>query len=162
MNRKLNCILAIDDDEANNFFTRIILEDSECAKQVITLQSGRKALDYLAKNETGKEPGIYFRPDIIFLDINMPAMNGWEFLEEYKKLPVNGSTIIVMLTTSLFPEDRLKAAAMPEISGFESKPLTAEKVTAILEKYFAKTVITPRLSLATMLYQPFLSRQSPI
>ena len=66
----------------------------------------------------------------------MPAMDGWEFLDEYKKLNIETRIIVVMLTTSLFPEDKLRAEKIPEISGFENKPLTEEKLTGVLEKYF--------------------------
>jgi CheY-like chemotaxis protein len=138
MKQKLNCVLVIDDDEPTNFFTQMILEDSGCAEHIRVMQSGQEALDYLAKSEeAGCDPNLYPSPDLIFLDINMPAMDGWEFLDEYKKLSVESRIIIVMLTTSLFPEDKLRAEGMPEISGFENKPLTAEKVAAVLKKYFA-------------------------
>jgi CheY-like chemotaxis protein len=68
----------------------------------------------------------------------MPAMNGWEFLDEYKKLNIapQHKIIMVMLTTSLFPEDKAKAARSPEISGFENKPLTLEKLERIMQTYF--------------------------
>jgi CheY-like chemotaxis protein len=137
MKQKLNCVMVIDDDEPTNFFTEMILEDSGCTKHVKVMQSGKEALDYLAKSEeAGSDASLYPSPDLIFLDINMPAMDGWEFLEEYRKLNVENRIIIVMLTTSLFPEDKLRAKVMSEISGFENKPLTAEKVAAVLEKYF--------------------------
>jgi len=137
MNPKLNCVLVIDDDEPTNFFARMVLEESGCVNHIKIVQSGREALDYLAKSETGNPDPDFPGPDLIFLDINMPAMDGWEFLEEYKKLNIAGRIIVVMLTTSLFPEDELKAEKMPEISGFENKPLTAEKVTLVFKKYFA-------------------------
>lgn len=136
MKNKLNCVLVIDDDEPTNFFTQMILEESGCTNHIRVVQSGQEALEYLVKSEAGNNPGVYPVPDLIFLDINMPAMDGWEFLEEYKKLRVINRIIVVMLTTSLFPEDKIKAEKMPEISGFEHKPLTAEKVAAVLEKYF--------------------------
>jgi CheY-like chemotaxis protein len=138
MKQKLKCILVIDDDEPTNFFTRMILEESGCADHIKMVQSGQEALDYLLKSESGDNAALYPSPDLIFLDINMPAMDGWEFLDEYRKLNVMSRILVVMLTTSLFPEDKLKAENMPEISGFENKPLTAEKVAAVLEKYFAK------------------------
>ena len=141
MNTQLNCILVIDDDEPTNFFTNMILEESGCANHIRIVQSGREALDYLIKSETGDPDPAFPSPDLIFLDINMPAMDGWEFLKEYKKLHKTHKVIVVMLTTSLFPEDKLKAKDRPEVSGFEHKPLTAEKVTAVLEKYFANAVV---------------------
>jgi CheY-like chemotaxis protein len=141
MKQKLNCVLVIDDDEPTNFFTRMILEESGCTDHIKVMQSGQEALDYLAKSEqAGCDASRYPSPDLIFLDINMPAMDGWEFLVEYRNLNVADKIIVVMLTTSLFPEDKLKAEEMPEISGFENKPLTAEKLHKVLEKYFANAV----------------------
>jgi CheY-like chemotaxis protein len=70
----------------------------------------------------------------------MPAMNGWEFLENYRKLDSRnkGKVMIVMLTTSLFPEDKLRSKEIPEISAFENKPLTEEKLDNILKNFFAE------------------------
>jgi len=139
MNQKLNCILVIDDDEPTNFFTRIILEEANCCNHIKTVQSGQEALDYLAQSEKpGADPNLYPSPDLIFLDINMPAMNGWEFLDEYRNLNIapQHKMIMVMLTTSLFPEDKAKAGRSPEISGFENKPLTLDKLERILKTYF--------------------------
>jgi CheY-like chemotaxis protein len=137
MKQKLNCVLVIDDDEPTNFFTRMILEESGCTDHIKVMQSGQEALDYLAKSkQAGSDASSYPSPDLILLDINMPAMDGWEFLDEYKKFNVESRIIVVMLTTSLFPEDKLRAEKIPEISGFENKPLTEEKLTAVLEKYF--------------------------
>lgn len=139
MKQKLNCILVIDDDEPTNFFTRIILEEADCCTHIKTVQSGQEALDYLAQSEKpGADPNLYPSPDLIFLDINMPAMNGWEFLDEYRKLSIapQHKIIMVMLTTSLFPEDKAKAGRSPEISGFENKPLTLDKLERILKTYF--------------------------
>jgi CheY-like chemotaxis protein len=135
MKSKLNSVLLIDDDEPTNFYTQMIIEESGCADHVKVAQGGKEALDYL--NSAHHHNG-YPRPDLIFLDINMPAMDGWEFLDEYKKLKKesHGRVIVVMLTTSLNPDDKVKASSIPEISGFESKPLTEEKLKSILSQYF--------------------------
>ena len=63
------------------------------------------------------------QPDAIFLDINMPKINGWEFLDAYKKINITKSPIVIMLTTSISPEDQQKAAMNPLVSSFKSKPL---------------------------------------
>lgn len=139
MKTQLHCILVIDDDEPTNFFNQMILEESGCTRHIRIMQSGQEALDYLRNSaKAGCDKELFPCPDLILLDINMPAMNGWEFLEEYKKLDVTqrAKIMTVMLTTSLFPEDLVKAKEMPEITGFENKPLTAEKLQMILQKHF--------------------------
>jgi len=139
MKQKLNCVLIIDDDEPTNFFNQIIVEESGCTDRIMVAQSGQQALDYLTKSvEQEDQEGSTPCPALIFLDINMPAMNGWEFMDKYKELDKkhHGKIIMVMLTTSLFPEDLVKAKEMPEISGYEHKPLTSEKLDRILKKHF--------------------------
>ena len=136
MNLKLNGVLIIDDDEATNFFNQMIVEKSGCTDFIKVAQSGKEALDYLTKcvqDEGGEKR--FPCPDLIFLDINMPAMDGWEFLDRYKKLNKEhqGNSIVVMMTTSLCPEDIARSKEMPEISGFENKPLTSEKLNRILK-----------------------------
>jgi len=139
MKQKLNSVLLIDDDEPTNYFNSLIIEETGCTDHIKVVQSGQKALEYLTTCDHSSEQCEGFpRPDLIFLDINMPAMNGWEFLEKYRQLKEEqkGRTIFVMLTTSLFSEDALKATRIPEISGFETKPLTAEVIHRICKKYF--------------------------
>lgn len=135
MDRKLNCVLLIDDDEPTNFLNQIIIESCGCAEEIKTAQSGSEALEYLLQTNANQ---TYPCPDLIFLDINMPAMNGWEFLERYRQLDSHykGKIMIVMLTTSLFPEDKQRSTEIPEISAFENKPLTEEKLDNILKRFF--------------------------
>jgi len=136
MKKKLNCVLLIDDDEPTNFFNQLVLEKTGYVEHVVTQPGGHQALQYLSNVKEGSNE--FPRPDLIFLDINMPAMNGWEFLEEYKKLDEEqkGRMMIVMLTTSLFPEDKAKALNIPGVSGFEHKPLTKGKLEKIIEQFF--------------------------
>ena len=131
---KLNCILLIDDDGPTNFLNKKVIEKLDCTEQCIAVQSGQEALDMLALVAAGSQ----VKPDLILLDINMPAMNGWEFLEEYRKLEekLKGHIIIVMLTTSLNPDDREMARSYAEISDFINKPLTIHALQNILTSYF--------------------------
>lgn len=134
MKQKLNCVLLIDDDRATNFLNRWVIERLECAEKIKTTQSATQALEFLQKLEKGKYP----QPDLILLDINMPIMSGWDFIEEYKKLSIDqkGKIILVMLTTSPNPDDLTRAESIPEINGYERKPLTVKSLEALLKKYF--------------------------
>lgn len=134
MKNKLNCILLIDDDESTNFLHEIIINQADISNNVIARQSGSSALEYLQQKMNGEYP----QPDLIFLDINMPGMNGWEFLDEYKQLEKaqQGKFVVVMLTTSLHPEDQARAKGMSEINDFMNKPLTVEMLHGVMEKYF--------------------------
>ena len=142
MKKKLNCILLIDDDEPTNFLSRLLLEEADCTNHIQVEQDGFSALEYLTRSENGDGDLRYPCPDLIFLDINMPAMNGWEFLDEYSRLENHhkGNVVMVMLTTSLNPDDRTKADEIPDVSGFETKPLTQEKLDYILKRYFPEVV----------------------
>lgn len=140
MNRKLNCVLVIDDDEPTSFISQMIVEKSGCADYIKIAQGGQEALDYLTNCIRTEKGDCFPCPDLIFLDINMPAMNGWEFLVKYKKLEkeYKGRIVMVMLTNSPSPEDMIKANELPEISGFENKPLTSEKLNRILARHFSQ------------------------
>jgi len=131
--KKLNCILLIDDDEPTNFLNKLTLEQSGCARHIRVAPSGQAALDYLRG-----ELEEYLQPDLIFLDINMPAMDGWEFLEKYRELSQEkkAETVLIMLTTSLNPDDEKRTLSIPEVSGFEHKPLNQARLERLLNKYF--------------------------
>jgi CheY-like chemotaxis protein len=143
MNPQLNCILLIDDDEPTNFLNKMTLEQTGCTRHISVAQSGQEALDYLRgcgpDNGHGQGEEMAPRPDLIFLDINMPAMDGWEFLERYKTLPSEkkADIVLIMLTTSLNPDDEVKTRTIPEVAGFENKPLSQHRLRVLLEKYFS-------------------------
>jgi len=132
MKIKLDCVLLIDDDEDDNYFHRLVLEESSSVENIIVAESSIKALEYIKSEK--------INPDIIFLDVNMPKMNGWEFIEEYEKINSDRKThpVILMLTTSPNPLDKERAKNVPVINGFEMKPLSPESFDRILLKYFSK------------------------
>jgi len=139
MKKKLNCVLLIDDDEPTNFLSQMVIENANCADGVQIATSGEQAIHYLTNNGTSvSDRKEYPRPDLIFLDINMPAMNGWEFLQKYNELHDDhkGNIVIIMLTTSLNPDDRFKSNDIRHVSAFENKPLTEKKLETLLRKYF--------------------------
>lgn len=132
--KKLNSILLIDDNEHDNFYHKIIIEEAACANQVLSEQKASNALNYfLTSNETNRPC-----PDLVFVDINMPKMDGFEFLKKYRTLVSNpeNNTVFVMLTNSVNPAHKKIADKFAEIAKFEIKPLNHEKLSAILSNYF--------------------------
>jgi CheY-like chemotaxis protein len=139
MKQKLMCILFIDDDEPTNFLNKLLVEEMDCAHHVQVVTSGEEALEYLSGSGSFSNNGQNNpRPDLIFLDINMPGMDGWEFLQHYQKLPPTqkANIVMVMLTTSLNPDDEKSAQQNIEISGFENKPLQPAVIKKILTRFF--------------------------
>lgn len=134
MAKKLNCILLIDDDEPTNFLHKLVIDRHACAEKVVAFQDAQEALAFLADNSSG----TYAQPDLILLDINMPGMNGWEFLKAYARLPEaqRGNIVVMMLTTSLNPDDKRHADTIQGVAGFLSKPLTKKLLQEILEQHF--------------------------
>lgn len=131
---KLNKIMLIDDSEADNFIHQRIINKCQVAKEIVIMYRATDALDYL-KSQT--------RPELIFLDINMPGMDGWEFLEEYEQLTAaqKADFIICMLTTSKSAIDREKAEQYGIVEHFMSKPLTKEKLITIVKAHFPEMTI---------------------
>jgi len=131
MRKKLNCILLVDDDTDDNDYHQIVLKEMNIVNSINIVSNGLEALTYLKKENL-------VLPEIIFLDINMPKMNGWEFLEQYKQLNKNqkAKVLIIILTTSANPDDLKKAKEIQEVTGFETKPLSKEIMNQILQEHF--------------------------
>src|SRR5687767_3043329 len=130
--KKLKCIMLIDDNPDDNFFHQRVIKKADAAEVIILKNSGMAALEYLKLKEDHPQE----HPDLIFLDINMPGMNGWEFLKEYEKLDkdLQSYVIVVMLTTLENPDDR--TSAMNISPKFKTKPLTREMLEEIIDKHF--------------------------
>jgi len=126
--------MLIDDNPDDNFFHERIINKSNLVEKVITMESGKNALDYIISQKDNNEP----YPDLIFLDINMPGMNGWDFLAEYNKLNIQlqKPVLVIMLTTSDSPEDKIKAKELNVGFNFKTKPLTQDMLEEMFDKYF--------------------------
>ena len=134
MKKKLKCVLLVDDDSDCNFYHQRLLQKMDCTDKVEVAGDGFEAINYLKTSVDGKFP----TPDIIFLDINMPRMNGWEFLEEYSLLPEEQKArmVLVMLTTSLNPDDKERGINCKDVSGFQNKYLDRDNLQKIINENF--------------------------
>lgn len=134
MKKEAICIMLVDDSKDDNFFHTREIKKTNIETVVIVEESGKGALDYLKSMIDMNK----IAPTLIFLDINMPGMNGWEFLEEYNNLDkeIQSKVIMVMLTTSDNPLNIARAKSWSFVSDYITKPLTKDKLEDINDKYF--------------------------
>lgn len=119
--------ILVDDNEADNVYHEIMIRRAGFGGDVLVFESGAEALAFL---KTDPLP----LPTCLFLDINMPQMDGFEFARLATPLLSHKPTVVVlMLTSSDAPQDRQRASETPLIQGFVTKPLTAERVRAMLQ-----------------------------
>ena len=125
--------LLVDDDPTTNFLNQHLLEKLGLTGPVRVALNGREALHILAADCTDATTNC---PVLIFLDINMPLMNGFAFLDAYQQLllPERQAMVIVMLTTSVHPRDIQRLKTLP-VNAFLSKPLNRAKLEEVLGNY---------------------------
>lgn len=135
MPRSIHCILLVDDDPDDNFLHQLIIEESGFCDLIRIADSAHQALDYLKKTDAPQ----YVRPDLLVLDINMPGMNGFEFLEEYDQLDTSlkSNVVVLMLTTSLNPGDTQRAHLWENVKAYHAKPLTKKMIQELVDQYFS-------------------------
>ena len=126
-------ILLIDDDEPTIILNKMVIEEYGQIEQVHTAATGDKALQFLNTREQNAASPI----DLILLDLNMPGMDGYEFMANYQQLPAfqKAAVVIVMLTTSINKEKKELLESLG-ISGFRGKPLTEDILTDIQGEFF--------------------------
>ena len=130
-------VMLLDDDEVNNFICSSIIQKCIPESRVISFLNGKQGLDYL-ESLLGKND--YNLPDLIFVDINMPVMNGWEFLDRYKKIAnrFNKKIVLMMLTASISDNDVQKARTYDIVDDYISKPLKQEELLKVREDILAR------------------------
>ncbi len=136
MSAPVRCTLLVDDDPTTNYLNRKLLEKLAVTEQVLVALNGHAALQVLAQECPEAAPGPSC-PALIFLDVNMPLMNGFDFLEAYQQLPLfrRRAIVVVMLTTSVHSQDLQRLETLP-VAGFLSKPLSPDKVRQVLDQHF--------------------------
>lgn len=124
-------LLLIDDDEIFTFMTKRIIEKTHLAEQIKIFENGKEAIDFL--DQFAGKPEVL--PEVIFLDLSMPVMDGWGFLKEYIDLkPRLGKKItLYIISSSVSPRDHERAKSYSEVSDFIIKPMTKEKFIDIIK-----------------------------
>ena len=134
-NRSEIYVALVDDDNATNYLNQIILKQSGILRSPNVFINGRSCLDFIQEKINGKDD----LPDLIFLDLNMPGMDGWEFINEYEKMfehYPNKYPILIILSTSQNPADLKRAAESSLVSHYLVKPLEKEKIFECFDRYF--------------------------
>jgi CheY-like chemotaxis protein len=133
--RTIESILLVDDDEINNFLNAMIIEETDLAHNIKTYTSAEKALQYLKESVKNKKKDL---PELILLDVNMPEMDGWDFLEEYKKIIGTNlkRTKLMMLSSSMHERDVSKAKSYKFVVDYLPKPLNPSVIERIRYNYF--------------------------
>ena len=130
---KYDTVLLIDDNDLDNFINEKMIESLHFSKNITISMNGEKALTILKTliSEGGTSEKGY--PDVIFVDLNMPIMNGFEFIERFKKLDDQKLTQckLVILTSSIQNNDRVKAEQLDRNIVFANKPLTNELLNSL-------------------------------
>lgn len=131
----LNHILLIDADEASNLITRIILKKSSIVDTIHTTCNGEEAVAFLSRTNTTF-------PDVILLEINMPVMDGFEFLTYWKKNNLTGKSKIIIYSYSTRAEDIARMHQYEDVAGYMEKPLTNTKIAKLMNLIYSPSSYT--------------------
>jgi CheY-like chemotaxis protein len=126
-------VLLVDDNEIDNLINQKMIEASGITEKIFVNTSAKSALEFLKNLAVLGSFGKDFFPDLLFLDIDMPLMDGYQFLDEFEKLKevIRKKITIIMLTSSINPHDERAAKRYPFVKKFLHKPLTKEMLQSL-------------------------------
>jgi CheY-like chemotaxis protein len=124
-------VCLIDDDKVYQFTSKMILEATQLTSRIITFFNGQEAIDFFLDPENQQ---IDILPDVIFLDINMPIMNGWNFLEAFDKIfhSLPKRILIYVVSSSVDESDMEKSKSFVSVADYVIKPINKEKYRLLL------------------------------
>jgi CheY-like chemotaxis protein len=136
---KIKQILVIDDDSIDNFVSKTLIEKSNLVEQVITHDDARNAINYL-KDQILENPVDL--PNIIFLDINMPSMSGWEFLKEYNEIDsrYTADISLIIFSSYIHAEEVRRLMSFKCVNCYQRKPLSLPIVKKICLEYLEDAI----------------------
>ncbi len=128
---KINCILLVDDDNVINYLHEIVIRDLDIAREIEIKNNGREGINFIKERcQNGN------CPELILVDVKMPVMDGFEFIDAYQELPIDKEKVkLAMLTTSSNPKDVQKIREKG-IEDYLNKPLDEETLLNLVNKYF--------------------------
>lgn len=132
--KKYHAIMLVDDNEIDNLINQKMIEASDICEHIFIHSGAKSAIEFLKNIEKLVKGNLnLYLPEIIFLDIDMPLMDGFQFLEEFEKLSdiVRNHCKVVMLTSSLNPQDMSKAKKNQHVMKYLNKPLTQDSIKKI-------------------------------
>jgi CheY-like chemotaxis protein len=130
----LDLILCVDDDPITLMLCKKVISKAEFSNSVVTAKNGEEALEYF--NNIQNQNNEVKLPQLIFLDLNMPVMDGWEFLDNFNTTQYDNynSTKVIVLSSTIDPEDHEKAKKYPMVFDFLSKPITSSMLAYLASK----------------------------
>ncbi|MFS4447481.1 response regulator [Maribacter sp. 2307UL18-2] len=131
----IKSVVLIDDDEISNLFNKIFIRRLDLDIEIETVANGAKAIALLTDQKTRLE-----KPLLLLLDMRMPVMDGWKFLEAYDSLDeeLRNESFIAVLTTSENEKEMISATKNPNIDAIIRKPLSEKKFTGLIQKLFIR------------------------
>jgi len=133
----LDIILCVDDDPITLLLSRKVITKASFSNEIITAQNGEEALHYFnTLTQTNLDTKSNKLPQLVFLDLNMPIMNGWEFLDLFSSPDYSNfnNTKVIILSSTIDPEDIKKAKTYPMVVDFLSKPITSTMLEYVKAK----------------------------
>jgi len=129
-NMKYYAVMLIDDNEIDNLINQKMIEAASITEHIFTHTGARSAIEFLRNIEKISKIAQEVLPDVIFLDIDMPLMDGFQFLDEFEKLneDTKKKCKIVMLTSSINPQDVNKSKKYSYVKKYINKPLSQENL----------------------------------
>lgn len=127
---KIKAVMLIDDNGIDNLINQKMIEAAFICENIYTHTGAKSAIEFLLNLEKMSNSINDFFPELIFLDIDMPLMDGFQFLDEFEKLAneTKEKIKIVMLTSSINPQDMSRAKKYPSVKSYINKPLTQENL----------------------------------